>query len=259
MVLFRNFDVMERKKILDEGLLEKYLLDELTISERNSIENTLDKDQKLRDQFSQLEEDFEKIALENAITPPSSVKIRLKKELDSSRVRKLYNKPLMIAASLGALFLISSIWMYTKWQNTNSEFEMLQNQTTVLQERLNALEENYILTNTRLKTINGPKTIPLILHGNQLVPNSRAVAYVNHENKMVIVNAQGLPELPEDKTYQMWSDVDGEMIDMGLLQTSEELITLKYIDKAESLNITIEQSGGNDHPTVEKLIAYVTL
>jgi len=116
--------------------------------------------------------------------------------------------------------------MYSKWQNTRTEFESLQNQTTVLQERLNALEENYILTNTRLKTINGPQTIPLILHGN---------------------------------TYQMWSDVDGEMIDMGLLQTNEELITLKYIDKAESLNITIEPAGGNDHPTVEKLIAYVTL
>jgi hypothetical protein len=43
------------------------------------------------------------------------------------------------------------------------------------------------------------------------------------------------------------------------LQTNEELITLKYIDKAESLNITIEPAGGNDHPTVEKLIAYVTL
>jgi anti-sigma-K factor RskA len=103
------------------------------------------------------------------------------------------------------------------------------------------------------------QTIPLILHGNDLAPNSRAVAYVNHENKMVVVNAQGLPELPNDKTYQMWSDVDGEMIDMGLLQTNEELITLRYIDKAESLNITIEPAGGNEHPTVEKLIAYVTL
>lgn len=251
--------MMDRKKILEEGLLEKYLLDELNTSDRNSIEHALKNDSELQKEFSELEEGFEKIAFENAITPPEAVKNNLKSTIETPKIKSLYSKPLLAAASVGVFFLLSSIWMYSKWQNTRTEFESLQNQTTVLQERLNALEENYILTNTRLKTINGPQTIPLILHGNELVPNSRAVAYVNHENKMVVVNAQGLPELPNDKTYQMWSDVDGEMIDMGLLQTNEELITLRYIDKAESLNITIEPAGGNEHPTVEKLIAYVTL
>lgn len=259
MVLFRNFGMMDRKKILEEGLLEKYLLDELNTSDRNSIEHALKNDSDLQKELYELEEGFEKIAFENAIPPPEAVKNNLKKVIETSSVKPLFNKPLLAAACVGLFFLLSSIWMYSKWQNSRTEFESLQNQTTVLQERLNALEENYILTNTRLKTINGPQTIPLILHGNELVPNSRAVAYVNHENRMVVVNAQGLPKLPEDKTYQMWSDVDGEMIDMGLLQTNEELITLKYIDKAESLNITIEPAGGNDHPTVEKLIAYVTL
>lgn len=251
--------MMDRKKIIDEGLLEKYLLDELNISDRNLIEHALKNDKELQKKFFQLEEDFEKMAFENAIAPPQRVKNNLKISLENSKVKKLYSKPLLAAASIALVFLFSAIWMYTKWQNTNTEFKALQNQTTVLQDRLNALEENYILTNTRLKTINGPKTIPLVLYGNELIPDSRAVAYVNHGSKMVVVNAKGLPKLPKDKTYQMWSDVNGEMIDMGLLRTDEELITLKYIEKAESLNITIEPAGGNDHPTVEKLIAYVTL
>lgn len=249
----------DRKKILDEGLLEKYLLDELDESDRVLVEHAIASDHGLRAHFDQLESDFEKIAFENAITPPAMVKKLLETKLEGERALKLWNRPLLVAASFGLLFLLSSIWMYTQWQNTKRDFKSLQNQTSVLQKRLNALEENYILTNTRLKTINGPETIPLVLHGNQLVPDSRAVAYINHENKMVVVNAQGLPKLPQDKTYQMWSDVNGKMIDMGLLQTNEELITLKYIDKAESLNITIEPAGGNDHPTVEKLVAYVTL
>ncbi len=251
--------MMDRKKILNEGLLEKYLLDELNTSDRDSIEHALKTDKELLQKFSELEEDFEKMAFENAIPPPPEVKTKLKEQLDTKKVRKLSNSPLLVAASLGVLFLLSSIWMYTKWQNTRAEFESLQNQTTALQERLNTLEKNYVLTNTRLKTINGPKTIPLVLYSNEAAPNSRAVAYINHESKMVHVNAQGLPVLPKDKTYQMWSDVDGEMVDMGVLKTDEELITLKYIDKAESLNITIEPAGGNDHPTVANLIAYVTL
>jgi len=251
--------MMDRKKILEEGLLEKYLLDELSAEESQQISIAIANNEDLKKKFELLEKDFEKMALENVIEPPTEIKMRLIEQLENSKVKTMPKTWLYTAASLALLFLLSSFWMFNRWKKAETNFESLQNQTTVLQERLNALEENYLLTNQRLKTINGPQTIPLILHGNDLVPNSRAVAYVNHENKMVVVNAQGLPELPNNSTYQMWSDVDGEMIDMGLLPTDEELITLKYIDKAESLNITIEPAGGNDHPTVEKLIAYVTL
>ncbi|WP_339337758.1 MULTISPECIES: anti-sigma factor [unclassified Croceitalea] len=249
---------MERKKILDEGLLEKYLLDELSESDRHLVENAIKNDTELKKKFLELEEDFEKMAFENAINPPPIVKDRLKSRLEEPKVKRLWSRPFVAAASIGAIFLLSSIWMYIKWQETRTEFESLQKQTTVLQERLDTLEENYVLTNTRLQTIDGKNTIPLLMKGNELSPDSRAIAYVNHKTKMVVVNAEGLTKLPEDKTYQMWSDVDGEMIDMGVLETSEELITLKYIDKAESLNITIEPAGGNDHPTVENLISYVT-
>ncbi len=82
---------------------------------------------------------------------------------------------------------------------------------------------------------------------------------MNHKDKSVWVNPQSLPPLSEEETYQMWADVDGEMINMGLLPTDKELIALTYIDRAASLNITIEPKGGNDHPTVERLISNVYL
>lgn len=49
------------------------------------------------------------------------------------------------------------------------------------------------------------------------------------------------------------------MISMGLLPTDKDLVALTYIEKAESLNITIEPKGGNDHPTVERLISNIYL
>ncbi|GMN07213.1 hypothetical protein MTsPCn5_26020 [Croceitalea sp. MTPC5] len=251
--------MMDRKKILEEGLLEKYILDELSAAESQQLSSIIANDEGLKKQFEALQEDFERMAFENAIAPPGHIKMRLQKRLGESKVIPMPKSWRYAAASLTILFVLSAFWMFNRWQNAKNDFEILQEQTISLQERLNALEEDYLLTNRRLKTINGPKTIPLILDGNNLAPNSRAVAYVNHDRRIVMVNAQGLPELPDNSTYQMWSDVDGEMIDMGLLPTDEELITLKYIDKAESLNITIEPAGGNDHPTVEKLIAYVTL
>ena len=248
-----------KKDIVEEGLLEKYLLDELTAEEVEKVELALAHDPALKKKFQLLEADFEKMAFENAIAPPVAVKSKLITHLEHSKIKTLSPHWLWIAASLAALFLLSTIWMFTNWQSTKDELNSLKNQSVVLQERLEVLEENYALTNNRLQIINSPETIPFVLKGNEKVPNSRAVAYVNHTNKLVVVNPRGLPTLPKHQTYQMWSDVEGEMINMGLLPTDKDLVTLKYIDHAESLNITIEPAGGNDHPTVEQLISAVTL
>ena len=252
--------MMDKKKILDEGLLEKYLLDELDPEQSALVKAAIYSDVELEKEYRNLEADFEKMAFENAILPPDHVKEKLQKIIEENNSTNFESKAwLWLAAGLALLFAVSTFWMYSKWQSAASTLNALQNQTVVMQERLDLLEENYELTNNRLQIINSPNTIPFILAGNEKIGNSRAVAYVNHNNKLVVVNPRGLPSLPNDQTYQMWSDVDGEMINMGLLPTDKDLVTLKYIDHAESLNITIEPAGGNDHPTVEQLISAVTL
>jgi anti-sigma-K factor RskA len=97
------------------------------------------------------------------------------------------------------------------------------------------------------------------MKGNELMPEASVISYVNHKNRTVIVNASGLPELPSDKDYQLWADVEGVMIDMGVIPKKSEMIAMTYIEDAESLNITIEPAGGNDHPTVSQLITNVYL
>lgn len=251
--------MMDKKQILEEGLLEKYLLDELEPKVALLVEQAISEDEELKSHYQLLEADFEKMAFENAITPPEQVIVKLKASLEDASSQVLSKNWLWVAAGLALLFASTTFWMYSKWQSAQNTLNSLQNQTVVMQERLDLLEENYELTNNRLQIINSPNTIPFVLAGNEKVGNSRAVAFVNHDNKLVVVNPRGLPSLPNDQTYQMWSDVDGEMINMGLLPTDKDLVTLKYIDHAESLNITIEPAGGNDHPTVEQLISYVTL
>ncbi|NHF61341.1 anti-sigma factor [Flavobacteriaceae bacterium TP-CH-4] len=264
---------MDRKKILQDGLLEEYLLGELAVEQETAVSRVLQSDAELMAQFRAMEADFERMAFENAITPPSEVRksleaAMLQDEVGSSKVRSL-DVPqrknsallmrLMVAASLAAIFALSSFWLYTKWQDSEKNLQVLQQQTTGLQNRLADIEKNYRETNSRYQSINNPNVVPLLLVGNAKSPDSRAIAYVNHQTKEVVVNAKGLAPLDADHTYQMWADVEGEMISMGLVSSNQEYVALAYIDKAESLNITIEPAGGNDHPTVERLISNVSL
>lgn len=247
-----------------------YLLGTLEKQKLDLVSKALRQDPELKAEYQALEADFERMALENAVTPPTSVLEGLKKrvEIKQAGVRTLEQKPdstafqkgrLLVAAGLAAIFALSAFWFYNQWQEAEQSLNNLQTLTTDLQGRMNSLEQNLELANKKYQTINNPDVIPFVLEGKGKLPNSRAVAYLNHQTKKVVVNPQGLPELEKDKTYQMWADVDGVMINMGLLPTNEELVELTYIDQAESLNITIEPAGGNDHPTVENLVSYVVL
>ncbi|WP_421803319.1 anti-sigma factor domain-containing protein [Flagellimonas sp.] len=251
--------MIDKKRILEEGLLELYLTEELSEELTIAVEETLEKDKELKEHFDALEADFERMGMEQAIAPPNAIKVRLKNAINQTEATKTNWVPLSIAAGFALIFGLSTFWLYVKWQDAESNLSTLQSQTSQLQRKMDNLESEFRLTSNRFESINNPDVVPLVLYGNQKAPNGKAVAYVNHKSHLVLVNPKGLPTLPKDKTYQMWSDVNGEMINMGTLRTDNELVPLKYIENAESLNITIEPAGGSDHPTVEELVSYVIL
>ncbi len=248
--------MMDKKKILDEGLLELYLTGELSDELTNAVEEVLEHDKSLKEHFDALESDFEQMGMEQAIAPPNAIRSRLRNAVGQTKTNWL---PLGIAASFALVFGLSSFWLYEKWQNAEQNLNTLQMQTSELERKVNNLESEFRLTSNRLESINNPDVTPLVLYGNAKAPNGKVIAYINHKSQLVLVNPKGLPRLPKDKTYQMWSDVNGEMINMGIVPTDKELVALKYIENAESLNLTIEPAGGSEHPTVKELVSNVII
>lgn len=259
---------MNRNEVIEQGLIEQYVLGELADSQKDELESLISEDQELTQYLQQIEEGLEKLAKENAVTPPPAVKTLLLENVlnqksDKDNVHQLNNIkrknkrnwPLGIAASISLLFMISSLWLYYNWQQSQGELNALKNDVDQLNRQLAEINNKIDETNKWYQAINEPNTTRLLLNGNQLSPSSKAITYINHERKEVIVNAKGLSELSINQTYQMWADVEGVMINMGIIPANTEMIALKYIENAESVNLTIEPAGGSDHPTVEKLIA----
>jgi anti-sigma-K factor RskA len=265
------FSDMDRKKIIDEGILELYLLGELSKEDEILVRSAISSDPDLKAIFDELELTFEKMGMDNAISPPAEIKSKLKitleknhksisKELPLSKQKAGTISPnFLVAASIAVLFALSTLWFYNRWRQSVESLITLESQTAILEERLSQLENNYLVASNKYTSINNPQVLPVVLQGNDKAPGSRAVIFVNHQDKKVMVNAQGLPSLRPNETYQLWADVEGEMINMGLLSSEDDLTPAIYISKAESFNITVEPAGGNDHPTVSNLIGNVYL
>ncbi|MEM9680652.1 MAG: anti-sigma factor, partial [Bacteroidota bacterium] len=227
-------------------------------------------DNELKTRFDELEHDFEIIGLENAVQPSIVVKDKLMHDVRSANPKtedSVINLPkrnnnrlyLGIAASFAGLLLLGSIWLFNELNGVKEQLEIVQEENDNLKNNLNSISDDLEETTKWYAAISNPDAEQYILKGNNLMPEAKIVSYVNHSDKSVVINTRKLPKLDADKDYQMWADVEGEMIDMGVIPKDQELIAMTYIDHAESLNITIEPAGGNDHPTVSQLISNVYL
>ena len=263
---------MDRKKLEKEGILTQYVLGELDMDTTREVEALIASDSELQRLLDEMEEHFERVGLENAIEPPASVKSSLIEVLEqgespSVEMTRPQTQSLpfwkatswRIAASVALIFGLSTLWLFQQWQNTQADLEGLRSESQQLTNRLDALEQEISTVNTKYGQVNHPDVTPLVLVGNDQLPGAKVVAYLNHRSRSAVVNTVALPDLRNTQSYQLWADVDGVMIDMGVLDTGEELIPVKYIDRAESLNITVEPYGGSEHPTVSNLVSYVKL
>ena len=71
-----------------------------------------------------------------------------------------------------------------------------------------------------------------------------------------MLNPFNLPKLPEDQQYQIWGDVAGKMISIGLIsQNLAKYQDSVFLENAASLNVTSEPKGGSKEPTVSRLVA----
>lgn len=256
---------MIKKELLENGLLEQYVLGELNAEQNTAIESLIVSDNEVKQKLDAIESDFINLANENAVQPPAFVKTQLLSKIKSTNtIAELSPKNntrfyLGIAASFAALFLLGSVWLYSELNTIKQQLQIVKDENSTLKNNLKTTTTTLNETNKWYAALSNPNTQQYILKGNTLSPETKIVSYVNHHDKSVIINTEKLAQLDDKHDYQMWADVDGEMIDMGVIPKEKGLIAMTYIEKAESLNVTIELAGGNDHPTVERLITNVYL
>ena len=95
---------MNREYIVKEGLLEAYFLGELSSADEQEVFEILQSDPELMKQYKDLEKNMEKLAFENAVTPPDKVKKALLNQISSTNPEKNTNAKVNYWDILQAIF-----------------------------------------------------------------------------------------------------------------------------------------------------------
>ncbi len=249
----------EIKDILESDLLERFVLGDVSDLERQKVISWRSQSNEVRDTLMELEESLERLALENKQDIPQSVKSKILNKPYSSAARpaskKIASSWISWAACLLLGFACSWVYQQQKINSISETNEIIQNELSLLKEECNR-------TRQRMAFINDNNTVPMFLKGTANAPESGVIIYWNETKKACQLKVANLPNIPANKTYQLWADVEGEMLNLGIFDYKEasiEAIPMAYLDNAESLNITIEKEGGSDHPDVSTLTASVAI
>lgn len=248
---------MEQKlqKILASDLLENYLMGTTSEEESLQAENYITMYPEVKKTYDELQENLETFARMHAITAPHELKEKIMTQVRKENYKGSKFMKFAIAASFA--ILVSAGASYFFWNQNRSlqeENTMVNNKIDDLQEEMREQLED---VRNQFIVLQNPETKQYKVTGNMKAKELKAVAYVNPVKKLSYLNVSKLPHLPEEQCYQMWAEVNGEMVNLGIIKEADKkLMALPYSDNAVGY-ITIEPKGGNDSPTVENIVANI--
>ncbi|WP_235296380.1 anti-sigma factor [Portibacter marinus] len=252
------------KTFLESGLLEEYLMGTCNQEQVKRVEYYIDHYPEVKREYDELQEHIEKMSYKLAVNSPKGLKEAIiscledesdyKVKTNLSKV-KTTNSMRYLPWAAAFIGIVASIVFYLQKQNlryTNMEIYAEKNMAESQLE--DALAEVNFLRD-KLALSGHSKTERIVLAGNQLSPQFSSTAFWNDTAGKAILYINEPGEIDENHTYQIWADVDGRMINAGLLPKKPGPVELKYLENATSLNITIEPKGGSEHPNVERLVS----
>jgi anti-sigma-K factor RskA len=245
------------RTFLDSDLLEKYLLGSTTLEETLQVERYIAMHPEVRETYNELQENLEAFAKMYALKVPEGLKAKILNTIKAQDYGRRKFRRFTVAASLTAFLFAGASYFF--WDQTN----ILKEENTIVNNRIMTLEADMKqqLEDVRNQFIvlNNPQTRKYLVNGNKKARELKAVAYINPVKKLSYINVQNLPNLPENQCYQMWAEVNGNMVNLGIIDKAggkDNLRALPYAENAVSY-ITIEPKGGNNTPTVQNIVANI--
>lgn len=252
---------MDKEHFLSSGLLEQYALGLTTPEENREVERYLEAYPELNAEVEGMRKAISQYAHRHSIPPANHFPPAKSPEVEgtylpssrtASGISFSWIRPavLIMAAFFGILALV----LYRQNQAVTYASQRLSAEYAAFREECLEQQQQAGEKEKIIAFLRHPKTLPVTLHGTSLAPDAEVIVYWNATEHKALLNNLSLPTPPAGKQYQIWADVDGKMINIGLLDRNlTNLQSVSYIERAVSLNITLEPKGGSHEPTVELL------
>jgi anti-sigma-K factor RskA len=235
------------QEYISSGIVESYVLGLASDEERREFEQACKQYPEVLAARTAFELSLEKQAMENAITPATDLKNKIFNEINTSgKVVSMHQATVKkvnwfkYAAAASIVLLAGSVYWNIMLSNKNKSLQNNYNNTVAelgdLKKDVQVLQQN-------------PAIKMAAMNGQEASPKSFATVYWDTTSQDVYLLVNNMPKPASDKQYQLWAFLDGQPIDMGLIEITEkplQLYRLKKAQAAQAFAITLEKKGRPD-------------
>lgn len=267
------------KAYIESGILELYVLGDVTPEERAQVEAMAQKHPAIKAELVEIERSLELYAEENAVEPSENLRNRVLNSLvvnlgddrtfsstrtaaeeeDSlvipiSRARSNIFFKYAFAACLALLLvsIVALISIYNRLQESNNLVASLQSQNQRFANQTSLMDKE-------LGVFHDPSFKMLKLAGTDKSPSSKLTVAWSPVKKKVMIDMTNadMPANDKDHQYQLWALVAGKPVDLGVFDadtTSKGMKEMKSIASADAFAVTLERRGGSPTPTMDQMM-----
>jgi hypothetical protein len=262
---------------IESGILELYILGDVTHDEKLQVEEMSLKHPAIKAELDAIGRSVELYAFENSVEPADHLRERILNSLltnfgddniSPSKTEKAEAKVISLpapkknsfykyafAACLALLLLsvAALIDIYSKLQDANTQLVALNSTNQLFTKTVNFQDQQLnVYRDTTFRFIK--------LKGTIHAPNASLLLAFNPIKRKVMIAMADLKMPQNDKghQYQLWALVGGKPVDLGVFDKnasdSVDMKEMKSIALAQAFAVTLEPRGGSVNPTMDQMM-----
>jgi anti-sigma-K factor RskA len=279
--------VEDLKAYIESGILELYVLGDITPGEKRQVEEMASKHPEIKAELDEIERSIELYAQENAVEPAEDLRSRVlgslltnlgddrnfskahpqhENDTDSEEeedniitlpVQKKESSFYKYAFAASVALLVAStialLNVYSKLQASNEQLVALQSDKQHFANQVKLMDsELTVYRDTTFKLLR--------LKGTANTPGSALTVAFSPVHKRVIIDMANMKMPLNDKAhqYQLWALVGGKPVNLGLFDSGADTLTqikeMKSLASADAFAVTLEPRGGSVNPTMDQMM-----
>ncbi|WGK64299.1 anti-sigma factor [Croceiramulus getboli] len=255
------------QEYIDSGILELYVYGALTAEESEAVSNQLLQYPEVRQEVEEIESALQQLSAATAPYQAEAVLAAIKEKLGEHEPKVVpidrkrgFSSVVTYISWAACLALIAGIFaLLTKNNELKDDLQYVEAQNALLETKIEDARNDIERTEELLAVYRDRSITKVPLAGQQVAPEAYVDVFWDKENNRAYFDAQGLPEPPPGKVYQVWSLKLNPLTptSLGLLEdfASDEnkIFVLENPNDSEAFGITLEPEGGSESPTLEQL------
>ena len=258
---------MDIKAYIETGILELYVAGSLSDKENEEVSVLMQKHPEILQEVLEIETAIIKLTAATSQSNNDHIFQQVKQSLglngDDPKVISIskpkYNWITYTGWAASIVLAAGLLWTVNQNNQLQSDIQISETQQSLLETQIanskNSLEE----ANTLITVLRDDNITKVPLNGQGNFASSYAKVYWDKNSDRIFLDAQGLPEPPEGKVYQVWSLTLSPLTPTSLgtidrfSDDANKIFEIENANESEAFGITLEPAGGSTTPTMDQL------